>query len=138
MSHTTAASTLRPHGRMRGATRIFNGLVLPLAGTRFLSLYGVIHHRGRRSGTEYHTPVVVRATSGGFIVPMPFGEATDWYRNVRAAGRCVVRWKGREHNVTPASVLDGAAAAGSFGALERSLIARFGIKDFLVLHRDEL
>ncbi|HET6317792.1 MAG TPA: nitroreductase family deazaflavin-dependent oxidoreductase, partial [Chloroflexota bacterium] len=75
-----------PRRRMLALTRVFNRLALPLAGTRALPLYGVLVHRGRRSGKTYRTPVVVRPTADGFIIPLPWGEGTDWCRNVRAAG----------------------------------------------------
>src|SRR5689334_6707649 len=93
------SSVRREQSPLLSATQVFNPLVLLLAGTRFLPLYGVITHRGRRSGKVFHTPVVVRPTSDGFVVPMPWGEQTDWYRNVRAAGECVIRWKGRDYSV---------------------------------------
>src|SRR5215210_6593579 len=82
---------------LQNAARPVNRLVLLLAGTRFRPLYGVISHRGRRSGQLFRTPVVVRPTSDGFVVPMPWGERTDWNRNVRAAGACVIRWKDRDY-----------------------------------------
>jgi deazaflavin-dependent oxidoreductase (nitroreductase family) len=121
---------------LQNGMRPFNRLVLLLAGTRFLPLYGVISHRGRRSGKVYRTPVVVRPTSDGFIVPMPWGESTDWYRNVRAAGECTIRWKGRDYSlVDPEVIGDAPAAAPGFGALERAMMNRLGIRQALRLHR---
>jgi deazaflavin-dependent oxidoreductase (nitroreductase family) len=117
------------------AIRPFNWLVFLLAGTRFLPLYGVITHRGRRSGKVYRTPVVVRPTSDGFVVPMPWGERTDWYRNVRTAGECTIRWKGRDYSlVDPEVIIDAAAAAPGFRALERAMMTRLGIRQALLLH----
>ena len=118
---------------LRSAIRPFNRLVLLLAGTRFLPLYGVITHHGRRSGKLYRTPVVVRPTSDGFIVPMPWGESTDWYRNVRAAGECAIRWKGRDYSLVDPEVIGDAAAAPGFGALERAVMTRLGIRQALRL-----
>jgi len=134
-----AASTPRSHAAVLSAARVFNPLVLSLAGTRFLPLYGVIEHHGRRSGKAYRTPVVVRPTSDGFIVPMPWGESTDWYRNVRAAGECVIRWKGRDYPlVQPELIDDPAAARASFGAFERAMMTRLGIEHCLRLrHRND-
>src|SRR5689334_14552823 len=101
LQHANASAPPR-HPLILTATRILNPLVLRLAGTRALPLYGVLQHRGRRSGKPFRTPVVVRPSSDGFVVPMPWGERTDWYRNVRAAGQCVIRWKGRDYPVVPA------------------------------------
>jgi deazaflavin-dependent oxidoreductase (nitroreductase family) len=112
-------------------------LALLLAGTRFLPLYGVIEHRGRHTGKPFRTPVVVRPTGDGFVVPMPWGTRTDWYRNVRAAGACVIRWKGRDYPlVQPDVIADPAAAGARFGAFERAMMPRLGITHFLRLrHR---
>jgi deazaflavin-dependent oxidoreductase (nitroreductase family) len=108
---------------------LFNPLVMLLAGTRLMPLYGVMKHRGRRSGKAFATPVVVRQTSDGFIVPMPWGEKTDWYRNVRVAGECVIRWKGRDYPLVRPEVVDSTAPAtqAAFDARQRGAMARFGI-----------
>jgi deazaflavin-dependent oxidoreductase (nitroreductase family) len=114
-------------------TRLFNPLAMLLAGTRLLPLYGVIHHRGRKSGKPFATPVVVRPTPDGCIVPMPWGEGTDWFRNVRAAGGCQIRWKGRDFTLVQPEVIDSAAAGDAFGAFARGGLARFGITRCLQL-----
>jgi len=116
-----------------GSHNIFNRLVLKLAGTRLLPIYGVIEHRGRRSGKPYRTTVVVRPTRNGFIVPMPWGEHTDWYRNVKAAGECIVSWKGRNYQMTQPELIAPAAARASFGAIARAAITRLRINHFLHL-----
>jgi deazaflavin-dependent oxidoreductase (nitroreductase family) len=137
MSTVSSDSTPRPQGAMLSAARLFNPLVLRLAGTRLLPLYGVIEHRGRRSGKAFHTPVVVRPTDDGFVVPMPWGERTDWYRNVRAAGECVIRWRGRDYPLVQPEVIErpGTADVG-FSAFQRAMMARFGIDRCLRLrHR---
>jgi deazaflavin-dependent oxidoreductase (nitroreductase family) len=119
---------------MRLATRLFNPLSMLLAGTRLLPLYGVMNHRGRRSGKPFRTPVVVQPTSDGFVVPMPWGESTDWYRNVRAAGECVIRWKGRDYTLVDPEVFDTAAAGkAGFNDFERAAMVRFGITQALRL-----
>jgi deazaflavin-dependent oxidoreductase (nitroreductase family) len=105
-----------------------------LAGTRIFPLYGVLEHRGRRSGKVFHTPVVVRPTSDGFVVPMPWGVGTDWYRNVRAAGQAVIRWNGRVYPVDRPEVLDAEAAGASFSPSQRAGMTRFGIRQVLHLH----
>jgi deazaflavin-dependent oxidoreductase (nitroreductase family) len=115
-------------------THLFNPLVMLLAGTRLLPLYGVIHHRGRKSGKPFTTPVVVRPTPDGFIVPMPWGEGTDWFRNVRAAGGCQIRWKGRDYTLVQPEVIDSATAGAAFGSVQRGALARFGITQCLQLH----
>ena len=130
---STTASASRPRSALLTVTRAFNKLVLSFAGTRVMPLYGILEHRGRRSGKFFRTPVVVRPTADGFIVPMPWGETTDWYRNVRAAGECSIRWKGRTYSLTQPEVLDAASAQSAFGGFQRSAMQRFGIQRVLRL-----
>jgi deazaflavin-dependent oxidoreductase (nitroreductase family) len=134
-STSTSTSQHKP-GAFRLATRLFNPLAMRLAGTRIFPLYGVLEHRGRRSGKQFRTPVVVRPTSDGFIVPMPWGESTDWYRNVRAAGGAVIRWNGRLYPVDRPEVLDTDAVRGSVSPFQQKGMTRFGIRKVLHLqHR---
>jgi deazaflavin-dependent oxidoreductase (nitroreductase family) len=138
-SETLTSPTRRSQpSAIRIATRLLNPLTMLLAGTRFLPLYGVINHRGRRSGKAFRTPIVVQPTSDGFVVPMPWGEGTDWYRNVRAAGECVIRWKGHDYTLVDPEVInttDPAAEAG-FNNFERAAMVRFGITRALRLRHE--
>jgi deazaflavin-dependent oxidoreductase (nitroreductase family) len=72
--------------------------MLRIAGGRHLPVVGIVHHRGRKTGRPYSTPLGIRpAAAGGFAMPLTFGEAAGWYRNIVAAGWCVVTWRG-EHD----------------------------------------
>lgn len=118
--------------------RVFNRISIRVAGSRVFPLYGVIEHRGRRSGKVFRTPVVVKPTSDGFIVPMPYGESTDWFRNVLAAGGCVIRWNGREYRVGDPEVIHEAATKPiGFGSFERALMRQFGINLAVHLRRQD-
>src|SRR6266498_2324027 len=128
---TTAAraSTSAPPAAPRAAIRLFNPIAMRLAGTRLLPLWGVIEHRGRRTGKTFRTPVVVRRTEDGFIVPLPWGDRTDWYRNVRAAGHCVIRWKGRDYPMAQPELLSNPTdAMAFFSPVQRALMPLFGIR----------
>jgi deazaflavin-dependent oxidoreductase (nitroreductase family) len=132
---TPSAPARRRTNPILGLSRLFNPVAMRLAGTPLLPLYGVIQHVGRRSRKVYRTPVVVRPTRDGFVVPMPWGEGTDWYRNVRAAGECVIRWRGREFVLSDPQVIDATSAAGlvDFNSIQRAGMRRFGIKQCLRL-----
>jgi deazaflavin-dependent oxidoreductase (nitroreductase family) len=117
----------------RLGTRLFNPLLRRLAGTRALPLFGVIHHRGRRSGRPYATPVAVAPTADGFIVPLTFGQGADWFRNVRAAGGCMIRWKGADYPVVEPEVVDFQTGRSAITPLERRLLPVFGIRQFVHL-----
>ena len=70
----SGSPVLRPIIRLAG--RPFNAFVLRFAGSRHFKLYGVVLHRGRRSGKQYATPVVVRPTADGFVGPAGFGRGS--------------------------------------------------------------
>lgn len=59
--------------------------------------FAIVRHVGRRSGKIYENPVIVFPAAGGFVLALTYGTAVDWYRNVTAAGRCVIIWHRREY-----------------------------------------
>jgi deazaflavin-dependent oxidoreductase (nitroreductase family) len=131
-SHITPSAQTdgRPVFRaIRGiAGRPVNAFVLQFAGSRFLRGYGVVHHRGRRSGRAYTTPVIVRPVAGGFMIPLVFGEGADWFQNLRAAGGCVIRWNGRDYSAVDPVVIDWLVARPTFAPLHRALVPLMGVQ----------
>lgn len=98
-----------------------------LAGRRFVPLWAVIRHRGRTSGTAYETPIAVVPTTDASVVMigLPWGAKTNWARNVIAAGRASLRWKGREVELVHPRIIDGAEAARLAKAPFRPVLRRF-------------
>ena len=128
-----AAEGARPARRsarpvLRVATHLLNPVILQLAGSRYLPFFAVVHHRGRRSGRRYATPVAARRTPDGFVIALTFGEGADWFRNVQAAGGCVIRWKGADYPVVAPEVVDRATARSAFSPIERLLLPLIGIE----------
>jgi deazaflavin-dependent oxidoreductase (nitroreductase family) len=115
--------------------RLLNPMMARLAGKRHVRQFAVLQHRGRRSGRLYRTPVVARPTADGFIVPLPFGEQTDWYRNVQAAGECMIRWNGVDYHVVEPQLVDWATARPAFNRLERLQVPLLGVRQFVRLRR---
>jgi deazaflavin-dependent oxidoreductase (nitroreductase family) len=118
------------HALLRAGTRRLNPLMLSLAGSRRLPMLAVIHHRGRRSGRSYTTPLAARPTADGFVLPLTFGEQADWFRNVQAAGECMVRWKGVNYPLLEPEVVDWATVRSAFYPAERVLVPIIGIEHF--------
>src|SRR5215467_2809871 len=130
------AHGLGPRARrlIRSVARVVNPLVLRFAGGRHMPVLGVLHHCGRRTGREYATPLGIRpAAGGGFVMPLTFGEAAGWYRNIRAAGRCVVTWRGSDHAVADPVIVDRAAALAAFPRYERLALRLIGVQQFVWL-----
>ena len=121
---TTTSETPRDAGRMRRLAILGGPATRPISGRRWFPLYGLLHHVGRKSGREYATPVVVRATASATYVPLPFGERTDWYRNAVAGGGVRVTWKGRDHRLTRPQIVACDLAAEGFNGVMRGLMRR--------------
>jgi deazaflavin-dependent oxidoreductase (nitroreductase family) len=132
---TFEAGRPRISGPIRRISRPLAPLARPLAGRRMLPLYAVLHHTGRTSGTPYATPVVALRTPDGFIVPLPFGDATQWARNVFAAAGGSLTYAGRDHQVAEPRVIDREDAQALLPRLVRFLAARVGIRQFVLVRR---
>ena len=52
--------------------------------------FSLIRHVGRKSGRSYETPVILAKVPEGFMAELTYGDSVNWYRNVVAAGGCVV------------------------------------------------
>ena len=101
-----------------------NKLAVRLAGHRALPLWAVLRHTGRSSGKEYATPVAVIPTPTSFLIALPWGRGTDWVRNVRRAGGCTVRWKGREYTCSEPTFVEKDVALATARGIVRLVIER--------------
>jgi deazaflavin-dependent oxidoreductase (nitroreductase family) len=75
--------------------------------------FWLVRHVGRRSGRTYETPVILARVPDGFIAELTYGDRVNWYRNVVAAGRCVVVHGRAEYpiiGIEPCSAERGRAA----------------------------
>ncbi len=129
------ATGLGPRTRrvVRFVARFVNPAVMLIAGRRWMPIVGIIHHRGRRSGRAYATPLGMRPLGDTFVVPRTFGEDAAWYRNVLAAGGCVVTYRGTDYSLVEPEVIDYATAAPAFPRYERLQLRLFGINEYLRL-----
>jgi deazaflavin-dependent oxidoreductase (nitroreductase family) len=118
-------------------SKLLNPLVGALAGKRFMPVIARIHHVGRRSGKSYMTPTAAHVTGNAIVIPLTFGNRSDWARNVRAAGQCVVQLGGKRYRATRPQFVDAADAkavvAESFNAINRLSFRLFGIRQYLLL-----
>ena len=110
----------------------FNRLSTPVA--RHLPGFGVVHHRGRRSGRAYRTPVNVFPVEGGFVIALTYGSRTDWVRNVQAAGGCSVETRGELVACDRPRLYRDPERRG-IRPLERRVLGLIGVEEFLELRR---
>jgi hypothetical protein len=135
MNATFVARTQRaPVARVFGpVARVLNPALIRLAGTRWIPLWAIVRHRGRRSSRWYATPVAIGHRDDALFIPLPFGSTADWLRNVVGAGGCVIRWRGVERTMTAPEILDVASGLAAFNPIEAWLLKALGIKGILRL-----
>ena len=120
----------RPITRFNRA--FLNRMLGPAA--QYLPAFGVVVHRGRKSGRVYHTPVNIFRQPNGYVIALTYGVG-DWVRNVLAAGDCTLVTRGYSyHMIQPRLVHDEERRA--VPAILRFVGAIGHVSDFLYLIED--
>lgn len=96
--------------------------------------FSLIRHVGRRTGNVYETPLILAAVPDGFVAELTYGPDVAWYRNIVAAGSCVVVHTGVEHRIDRiehCSAAEGLRAFAGPAAVALRLLRRH---EFRFLH----
>jgi deazaflavin-dependent oxidoreductase (nitroreductase family) len=136
--HAGRDRALRRRRRMFGPlTRVLNPLIQRVAGGARTPVFSLVYHQGRRSGRTFATPVGLGSSGAAFLIPLTFGNDSDWCRNVLAAGKCSVKWRGRTYTALEPAVLQDVAVrlelALAFGPFQRLAFKLMGTHTFLRL-----
>ena len=142
-SDTRAPAVVRPSRLvavvMGPMTKALNPVMRKLAGRRHMRMAAQIRHVGRRSGRSYVTPAGARLTGDTFVIPLTFGNQSDWSRNIRVAGGCEIRLDGTDYRAVQPELADRDQAApvvrAAFGPVERAMFRMLGIRQYLLLRR---
>ena len=119
---------------LRWLTRVGRPLALRSAGKAGSST-SVVRHVGRRSGREYQTPVIAVEHDDSFLIALPYGERTDWLKNVLAKGSATLVTAGRTYEVDEPEVIPMAEATGYFRPREQRMHRQFGVGSALRVRR---
>lgn len=113
--------------------RNFNTVAAKLAGHRFVPLWALVQHRGRKSGKSYETPIaVIGSTSNAVYIGLPWGRRTDWVRNLEAGGG-TLSWKGRTFDVAESAFADKDEVLAATSGVRREVTRRWSVNDYLRL-----
>ena len=121
----------RDDSRLHRLTIKLGGFGRPLAGKRWFRLYGLLRHVGRRSGKAYEIPIVALPFRGGFMIPLPFGESTQWLKNIEAADQAGLRHAGHDYVIDRPEVVDLATAKPHLPGWVGFVAGRVGIAQFV-------
>jgi hypothetical protein len=137
-----AVATKPRRGFIRELLRRFsqscaNRIVLLLGAGRAHNPYSILRHVGRRTGREHRNPVLAQRAGRWFIIPLVYGDDVNWCRNVIAAGRCVIVWRGVEYEASGPRLLDLEIVAQRLPRFQRTLLAVTGVTRYLMLRASE-
>jgi deazaflavin-dependent oxidoreductase (nitroreductase family) len=94
--------------------------------------FGIVVHRGRRSGRLYETPVNVFRVADGYVLALTYGPDADWVKNVLAAGGCELKTQGRTVRlISPRLFRD--ESRQDIRPVERQVLRVLGVSEFLAL-----
>lgn len=96
--------------------------------------FGIVIHRGRRSGRLYQTPVNAFPTEDGYVFALTYGADTDWVKNVLAAGGCELRTRGQVVRLVSPRIFHDDTRR-EVHPLERQILRLIGVADFLALKK---
>ncbi len=120
--------------RLAQLNRTFTNRILgPLAA--YLPWFGVVHHRGRSSGSAYTTPVNVFGDGDRFVIALTYGADTDWLHNITVAGGCWLGHRGRLVRLTDPQRMVTDAGMAAMPAPVRAMLRVLRVTEFVELRR---
>lgn len=119
---------------LRWFTRVTRPLALRSAGKQGSST-SVVRHTGRRSGRTYQTPVIAAQHDDKFLIALPYGQRTDWLKNVLGKGSATIVTNGHTYEVDQPEVIPMGEATGYFRPREQRMHRQFHVESALQVHR---
>jgi len=84
----------------------------------------------------YETPVILARVPDGFVAELTYGENVNWYRNVLAAGGCVVVHRRREYRIDRIEPCSAERGRDAYPVPFRAILKVMGRDEFRLLHCD--
>jgi deazaflavin-dependent oxidoreductase (nitroreductase family) len=117
-------------GSIQNALRLFTRVMRPLAlrsAGKEESSTSVVRHVGRRSGRTYETPVIAVQHDDSFLIALPYGQRTDWLKNVLDAGSAAIVANGHAYEVDQPEVIPMTEATAYFRPREQRMHRQFHV-----------
>ena len=111
---------------------VTNKFFLIFAG--WLAPFAIVHHKGRRSGKSYRTPILAFPTETGFLFALTYGRKVDWVRNLKASDSGVLEYKSEKIPFTGVKLRKYDEAL--FPRWARRSLRRVSVEDCILVERD--
>ena len=121
-------------GSVQNALRLFTRVMRPLAlrsAGKQGSSTSVVRHVGRRSGRTYQTPVIAARRDDTFLIALPYGQRTEWLKNVLDKGSAAIVTNGHTYEVDQPEVIPMAEATVYFRPREQRMHRQFHVDSAL-------
>lgn len=109
--------------------KVSNRLMRPLA--RRAPGFGVLRHQGRKTGTQYETPLNVFRDDDRFIVALTYGDDVDWVKNASASDASQIVTRGRVIDVGKPYEVTTEEGMASIPAPVRLILEAMDVTGFL-------
>lgn len=96
--------------------------------------FGVVVHRGRKSGKTFRTPINVFVRDSSYVFALTYGPQSDWVRNVLAAGGCELVTRRKAVQLS-APRLDHSEVRKDLPLVVRTILRITKVHDYLILER---
>lgn len=97
--------------------------------------FGMITHRGRKSGKTFRTPINVFRTDDGFVFALTYGPDTDWVKNVFAAGGLELETRRKHYELVEPRLVHDETRKHMPRFFVNQVLALNNVNDFLYLKR---
>ena len=129
-----------PQGLARFNRHVTNPIQKLWAG--WAPSFGIIEHVGRKTGTEYRTPVsAFNATvdgKPGIAVLLTYGPDRDWLKNLKAAGGGKVRRHGKTFGISDPQIVTRDEAAEHVSGGAQRVFGRLPFEQAVLFSRTSL
>lgn len=95
--------------------------------------FGIVTHRGRKSGASYRIPINVFQRRDGYLFCLTYGKNTDWVRNVLAAGDCGLLTRRVDHRLTNPRLEHHEKPVPELPFVVRTILSLVKVTDYLQL-----
>jgi deazaflavin-dependent oxidoreductase (nitroreductase family) len=112
---------------------VTNPIARRIAG--WAPMFAIVHHRGRRSGRRFSTPVNIFPSADGFVVALTYGSDVDWVKNLTAAGGGEIKHRTRTIGITEPVLIPTEEGMAAMPRVVKLILRMINVTEFLRVKR---